>query len=79
MIICTCCSKSMKSHKIGVAVLEMDDNGDPYKLWMADVLACPNCKSKVAKINDLQHPVAEAYQPDFAKKIKTYQPRIFIQ
>ena len=25
MIICTCCSKSMKSHKIGVAVLEMDD------------------------------------------------------
>ena len=32
MIICTCCSKSMKSHKIGVAVLEMDDNGDPCGL-----------------------------------------------
>ena len=36
MIICTCCSKSMKSHKIGVAVLEMDDN-----LWLRGMsLAC---------------------------------------
>lgn len=79
MIICTLCSKQAKPHKIGVAVLEMDDHGDPYKLWMADLLACPECKIKMLNINDSQKPVAEAYQADFAAKIKSYQPRFFIR
>lgn len=79
MIVCTLCGKKLKPHKIGVAVLEMDDHGDPYKLWMADLLACPGCKIKMASIHDQQQPIAEHYQPDFAAKIKTYQPRIFIR
>ena len=79
MIICTLCSKTLKPHKTGVAVLEMDDEGNPCKLWMADLLACPQCKTKVANIHDLQRPIAEQYQPDFAKKIQSYQPRIFIR
>ncbi|MHA1138006.1 MAG: hypothetical protein ACTSSE_16115 [Candidatus Thorarchaeota archaeon] len=61
--ICGECGVEMGTEKNGVTVSERDGNGDPYKLWHADLKKCHECGKHVvcnfADVPYLQHPDAQ--------------------
>lgn len=65
-ILCGKCQKTMKASKIGVTVAEMFLTPPrPYKLWLADIVTCPECGCQVIS-NFGDHPIAEHWQDNFA-------------
>ena len=46
-IICITCEREMKPVENGVTVSECDNDLEPYKIWHADLLECPVCKTRV--------------------------------
>lgn len=74
MIVCANCNRQMRPKKNGTAFVEMAEDR-PYKLWMADLWECQDCGAQVLHTNNLQHPLAEHYQPDFAEKVASYNPQ----
>lgn len=55
------CSRIMRVKKNGITVEETTESGEPYRLWSADLWACPNCGIEVIS-GFGRHPVAEGYE-----------------
>lgn len=47
------------------------ENWKPYKLWMGDLWACPDCGAEIV-VGAGQRPVAEHYQPDFQQQVTAH-------
>lgn len=41
--VCVRCQQTFKPEKNGVYVLERDSDGEPYKVWHADMWRCQEC------------------------------------
>jgi hypothetical protein len=59
------CGRFMKVLKNSVTVEEQLEDGSPYKLWDADLWACPDCGHQVIS-GFGREPLAEHYQPGYA-------------
>ena len=44
---CVKCRRKMRVAKQGQEVIELDEQGEPYKLMRGDVLRCPECDCEV--------------------------------
>lgn len=66
--VCAECNEQMRPEKNGVYVIEMADFG-PYKIWMADLWACPECTHE-ALVGFGLKPLAEHYQEGFKEMLK---------
>lgn len=75
MFVCVKCERIMKPKKNGYPFIETMAGGKPYKLWMGDLWQCLGCDAEVIVTNNLQHPIAENYQPDFAAKCASYEAK----
>ena len=63
--LCPSCELAMKPKKNGIYVEEHRGYDLPYKIWMADLLACPLCGREVVS-GFANQPAAEHYQADYA-------------
>jgi hypothetical protein len=55
----------MQCKKNSVTVEELLEDGSPYKLWDADLYACPDCGAET--ITGFAHePMMEAWHPNYA-------------
>lgn len=70
--ICVRCQCEMRCIKTGAAILEMMNDDDPYRLWMADVYGC-GCGIEVV-VGCGRKPIAEHYQYDFTAKVESFSP-----
>lgn len=69
-VACVACETFMAPAKNGVYVLETYEDGKtPYKVWMADMLECPDCHAQIVKGFGAD-PVSEQYMDDFDKALK---------
>ena len=70
---CVDCQTGYVPLKNDIVVLEtMDNKMQPYKLWCADLLQCPLCKSRV--ITGFGNKcIGEHYEPDFKEKLEKYK------
>jgi len=66
--VCARCNAAMKVIRTGAPVLEKFEDGNPYKLWAADLLQCPICQIKVL-MNFGTEPMASHYQLGFANLV----------
>jgi len=73
VIVCAKCNRAMRPKKNGVSFVEMAEDR-PYKLWMADLWECQDCRAMVLYTSPSQRPVAEHYQDDFQAKLQSYAP-----
>lgn len=65
--VCPQCGEFMRVDRQGVTVVELADFG-PYKLWMADLLACSNGHKVISGF--AAHPFAEHYEPSFVAEMQ---------
>lgn len=75
-VVCVKCQTELKPKQNGVAVVEMAGS-NPYRLWRADLLACPGCSFEIVTQFAMRH-IAN-YEPDFARQLelaKTTAPQI---
>ena len=56
--------REMKTEACGITLVQVFFNGDPYKLYKADLLRCPLCGAAVVTRLGAE-PFAEHYQPGF--------------
>lgn len=62
---CVNCQTYLYAKQNGVLVLEtMDDCVSPYKIWRADLFACPDCGYELIS-GFAQEPISEHFMPDF--------------
>lgn len=78
MIACVACAVVMAPKKNGATFIEMAD-ADPYKLWSADLMECPNCGALVLYTAPTQQPIAHHHEVDFDAKVKRYGAHYRIQ
>ncbi len=83
--VCIPCKRFFRIVKTGFAFVEgmpvgdniqpgtaQEDAWKPYKLWMGDKWKCQGCGAEI--ISGFGHsPIAEHYQPDFAKQRESYK------
>lgn len=72
-LVCVSCGAFMRVKKNGVTVEEQTEDSQPYKLWDADLYACPQCGTEVIT-GFGREPLAEHYQPTYAKTRERYAP-----
>lgn len=70
MNICVKCQVEMRPKENGVGAVEMV-GADPYRLWDADLWACPACGVQ-AILGFGRLPVREQFHPDLAARISSY-------
>lgn len=74
MFVCVQCNRQMRPKKNGFEFLEMARMGGqsaeqaPYKLWMGDLWECQDCGNQIVYTDARQSPIAEHFQPGFAKR-----------
>lgn len=68
-IACVQCQTYLVPVKNDVFVLETDNNGDPYKIWNADMVHCPKCKMRFITGYGSKW-VSEHYMDHFATYMK---------
>jgi hypothetical protein len=59
------CGRFMRPKQNAVTVEELHEDGTPYKLWEADLWACPDCGVEVIT-GFARLPLAEHWQPQYA-------------
>jgi hypothetical protein len=67
------CGRFMRVKKNSVTVEELLEDGGPYKLWDADLWACPECGTEVIS-GFAKLPLAEHYQADYALQRLRFEP-----
>ncbi len=77
MLSCAC-GRELRTLKVGVRVLQQLDNGDPYKLFSADLLECPGCQHRILRW--AESPIMEHFAPGWDKLLRsspmgTYEAR----
>lgn len=63
-LVCVECEQIMRVQKNSVTVEELFADGTGYKLWDADLYACPSCGRQVIS-GFGQGPLAEHYEPTY--------------
>jgi DNA-directed RNA polymerase subunit RPC12/RpoP len=76
--VCRPCGAFMKIEQNGVTVEEQTEDGQPYKLWDADMYRCPSCGHEVIS-GFGRGPLAEHYQPDYQRKRERLAPIIEVK
>ena len=87
MIACPACRKFYHPVKNGVAIEEGMPLGEhdgrdgwgPYRLWMADLLECRGCGTRVLYTTPNQQPIIEHYERGYAKAVALYAPMCRIE
>ena len=67
------CGRFMRPKKNTVTVEELMEDGNPYRLWDADLYECPECGVEIIA-GFAQEPFAEHYQPSYAEQRKRLAP-----
>jgi hypothetical protein len=67
------CGRFMRPKKNSVTVEEQLENGDPYKLFDADLYECPQCGQQVIT-GFGAGPIIEHWHPDYEKLRKRLAP-----
>lgn len=67
-IICAKCQCQLKPKTDGVLLIETINGGDPYKLWYADLWACPGCNVEIVAGFGYA-PIANHFEADFDKSM----------
>ena len=62
--VCVECGVEFKVVKNGAFLLDLHEDGSPYKLWAVDVHRCPKCGHEVA-VSFAAQPVATDMDDDF--------------
>jgi hypothetical protein len=71
------CGRFLRVKKNSVTVEELTEDGQPYKLWDADLWECPECGVEIIA-GFGQGPIAEHYQEQYAAtKARLGQERIY--
>lgn len=89
--VCVPCERFMRPKKNGFSIIEgmPTHNGakpgkaepeawEPYKLWHADLWACPDCGATIV-IGAAAAPLAEHYQPGFADMVTSYGATLLVK
>ena len=63
-IACVQCQTYLVPVKNDISVLETDDRGEPYKIWSADLVWCPDCEMEFITGYGRVH-ICEHYMKDF--------------
>lgn len=61
------CGRFMQCKRNSVTVEELLENGEPYKLWDADLWECPECGSQVITGFGARS-IAEHWHPTYAEQ-----------
>jgi hypothetical protein len=64
------CRCEFQIRQSGVSVLEISSAIGPYRLWKADLWACPRCQTRIISGYGAQ-PYSEHWQPGFAAEIES--------
>jgi hypothetical protein len=80
---CPKCAKFYRVKKIGVAFEEgMPGPGGEgwrsYKLWMADLVECPECGAQALITAPGAHSIDEHYRPTYANSVARFAPIVRI-
>jgi hypothetical protein len=71
--LCVSCGRFMRPKRNSVTVEELMENGQPYKLWDADLWECVECGIEIiAGFGD--GPLVEHYQPTYTKQRERLKP-----
>jgi hypothetical protein len=62
-LICVPCARFLKPKKVGVLAEELTTDQQPYKIWLADLYACPECGVEIVT-GFGAHPISEHYRQD---------------
>jgi len=79
--VCVKCNRGMIPHKIGVEIVELYLVDQPYKIWPADIVKCPECGHEIAW-TDLSDPIAEAHNDAasyYLRAKRNYPDKIVLQ
>jgi hypothetical protein len=68
---CVKCQTFLIISDIGVAVEEIMGDGQPYKLWTADLFECPTCGMQVITRFGSE-PICEHFENDYDSTKKRY-------
>ncbi len=73
-VCCSACRVSYRPLKNDIVVVETMDKEmkQPYRLWCADLVACPICKHRLITGFGVKH-FAEHYEPDFKENLARYK------
>jgi len=73
-VCCSACRVSYRPLKNDIVVLETIDKDmkQPYRLWRADLVACPICNHRLITGFGANH-FAEHYEIDFNKKLERHR------
>ena len=64
-MICTNCGRDFKNIRSGVLVKELfQGNTEVYRIWMADLMACPGCVGKQIISRFADKPIAEHWEKE---------------
>ena len=75
--VCVPCNRECFVRELGVSVLLLDAQGQPYKLEQGDMVECPKCGHQfVERWGD--HPVISSYEVDFDKCLAEAKPHLFL-
>ncbi len=66
--VCVKCQCDFQVKRVGAQVVEMAVFG-PYKIWDADMLACPGCGTEIVA-QFAEGPASEHYMPGFASLLE---------
>jgi hypothetical protein len=72
-VACLTCRRFFAPKRIGVYAEECFEDGGGYKVWAADLLACPGCGTEVLA-GFGAGPIAEHYQDGYAATRARLQP-----
>jgi len=73
--VCVPCEKEMRRIKNGVVVEEHRENGEPYKIWSADLWACPACGHQCL-LGFANRPIAHHHDDKYSEEQKNVQYHI---
>ena len=75
-MVCVTCQVEFRIQTNGVAVVEMMNQGPdpavPYKVWEADLWACPGCHQEVVAGCGTKPVREDHWAPDFAEWLARY-------
>ncbi len=73
MLFCNQCGIPMKVEKNGVACVDVDHEGKPYKVYMGDTYQCPCCDRRVTATK--HNPAYVSWQSDFKETLIRFDSR----
>jgi len=70
--VCVKCKLELHPETNGVGVLDLNENGEPYELYDADLWKCPGCGMEVVG-GFGRGPIASHFEDNFEKMIAGYK------